>query len=102
MYSVTREPTPLNKEGLCIHEGLAKDESSLAMQLRTEKIGPANFYHKQRVPTATLSVCPCGWGIDKRASISLLFCPFYNVGSRDSVGAPRSCTKLISMARRVL
>ena len=52
---------PINNKRLKLHETLSKAESALATQLRTEKIGLANFLFKQRVPTVTTPACPCGW-----------------------------------------
>lgn len=49
------------KERLDIHAGLAKAESALATQVRTEKIGFAKFLHRQHVPTVTSPGCDCGW-----------------------------------------
>lgn len=40
---------------------LAKAESALAAQIRTEKIGLANFLHRHHEPTVTSPACPCGW-----------------------------------------
>ena len=51
----------LKKERSEIHGSLAKAESSLAAQIRTEKIGFAQFLHQQRVPAVTSPACECGW-----------------------------------------
>ena len=51
----------LKKERLDLHGNLAKAESSLAVQIRTEKIGFAQFLHRQRVPAVTSPACDCGW-----------------------------------------
>lgn len=58
----------LNKtERLQIHGGLAKTESSLATQIRTEqKIGPGSFFSTgNALPTATSPACPVRGDIDK-------------------------------------
>ena len=89
--------TPLNKKRLRIHEGLAKAESSLATQIRTEKIGLADFLHRRRVPTVASPACPCGWHRQTAKHI-IMFCPMYNFGSRGSIGAPANYTKLINTA----
>lgn len=48
-------------EILNLHANLAKAESSLAVQTRTEKTGFAQFPHRQRVPSITSPACECGW-----------------------------------------
>ena len=78
--------TPLSKKRLCMHEGLAKAESSLATQIRTEKIGLADFLHRRRVPTVTSPACQCGWHRQTAKHI-IMFCPLYDFGSRGSIGA---------------
>ena len=90
--------TPLNKRRLRIHEGLAKAESSLTTQIRTEKIGLADFLHRQRVPTAISPVCPCGWHRQTAKHI-IMFCPLYDFGSRGPIGAPANYTQLVNTAR---
>lgn len=49
------------KQRLDIHIVLAKAESALATQIRTEKIGFAQFLHQSRVPTVDSPACDCGW-----------------------------------------
>ena len=44
-----------------LHQGLRKAESSLAIQLRTEKIGFAAFLHARKVPHIISLACQCGW-----------------------------------------
>lgn len=44
-----------------LHQGLGKAESSLAIQLRTEKIGLVAFLHARRVPDVFSPACQCGW-----------------------------------------
>ena len=51
----------LKKERLDLYGNLAKAESSLAVQIRTEKIGFAQFLHRLRVPAVTSPSCDCGW-----------------------------------------
>ena len=51
----------LKKERLDLHGNLAKAESSLAVQVRTEKIGFAQFLHRLRVLAVTSPACDCGW-----------------------------------------
>ena len=90
--------TPLSKKRLRIHEGLAKAESSLATQIRTEKIGLADFTHRRRVPVATSPACPCGWHRQTAKHI-IMFCPLYDFGSRGPIGAPANYTQLVNTAR---
>ena len=49
------------KERLDLHANLAEAESSLAVQIHTEKIGFAKFLHQQRGPSSTLPAYDCGW-----------------------------------------
>ena len=56
-----------------LHDNLYKAESSLATQLRTEKIGFNAFLARQRVPNVTAD-CPCGYP-NQSAKHVLLFCP---------------------------
>lgn len=46
---------------LKLHEGLAKAESALAVQIRTEVIGLASFLFRMRVPGVTSPACNCGY-----------------------------------------
>src|SRR5450755_1240857 len=56
-----------------LHDNLYKAESSLATQLRTEKIGFNAFLARQRVPNVT-SDCTCGYP-DQTVKHVMLFCP---------------------------
>lgn len=51
----------IDKTRLKLHAGLMKAESSLTTQIRTEKIGLADFLFKRRVPSVVSPACPCGW-----------------------------------------
>lgn len=57
-----------------LHEGLCKAESSLAIQLQTEKIGFAAFFYKRRVPGVLSLVCQCGWRRQDLKHV-IIFCP---------------------------
>ena len=92
--------TALSKKRLCIHEGLAKAEGSLATHIRTEKIGLTDFLHRRRVPAITSPACPCGWHRQTAKRI-IMFCPLYNFGTRGSIGAPATYTQLVNTARDV-
>ena len=52
---------PLDKKQLKMHSLLKKAKSALATQIRTGKIGLANFFHKRCVPGITSPACPCDW-----------------------------------------
>ena len=64
-----------------LHEGLTKAQSSLATQIRCEKIGLADFLHRQRVSTVSSSACQCGWH-SQTAKHVIMFCTNY---SRDDM-----------------
>ena len=44
-----------------LHRQLRKAESSVAIQMRTEKIGLAEFLYKRHVPGVETASCTCGW-----------------------------------------
>ena len=61
----SRNPTAIrtmnaDKGSLRLHKGLSKAESALAIQVRTEVIGLANFLYKRRVPSVMSPACSCG------------------------------------------
>ena len=58
-HATAAQLAPLSHKKLRIHAQLAKAESSLATQICTEKIGLADFLHRQRVPRVTPPECPC-------------------------------------------
>lgn len=88
---------PLNKKRLRIHKGLAKAESSLATQIRTEKFDMVDFLLRRRVPTVTSPACPCRWHRQTAKHI-IMFCPLYDFGSWGSARAPANYTRLINTA----
>ena len=51
----------LSRTRLKIHNNLMKAESALTTQIRTEKIGLANFLFNRRVPGVMNPACSCGW-----------------------------------------
>lgn len=61
---------------LKLHEGLTKAQSSLAIQLRTRKIGLRQFLYDRHVPTVPSPACDCGWHSQTVDHI-LLYCPRY-------------------------
>ena len=56
------------------HSKLRKAESSMAVQLRSEKIGLNNFLYRMNVPNVRSAECPCGWRKQTVKHV-LLFCP---------------------------
>jgi hypothetical protein len=68
---------PPSQNVLKLHKNLVKAESSIFIQLRTERIGLPLFLNKRRVPEYPTPYCYCG--LDKgTVSHFLSFCPFYN------------------------
>ena len=57
-----------------LHQRLRKAESSLAIQLRTEKVGFAAFLHARRVPGVISPACRCGWQKEDPKHV-IIFCP---------------------------
>ena len=55
------QSVPLSKKRLKIHTQLKKAESALTTQIRTGKLGLADFLYKRRVPSVTSPVCSSGW-----------------------------------------
>ena len=68
--------TPISKLTLKIREGLQKAESSLATQIRTERIGLKAYLHSRKVPGVESPKCKCEWA-RQTAKHVLLFCPDY-------------------------
>ena len=68
---------PLDKKQLKTHSLLKKAESALATQIRTGKIGLADFLHKRRVPGITSPACPCGWHRQTPEHV-IMFCRLTN------------------------
>lgn len=75
-------PTPaqagsIGTKRLKIHSLLSKAESSLATQIRTEKIGLADFLFTMKVPGATDQRCSCSWP-RQTAKHVVMFCPLFD------------------------
>lgn len=68
---------PLNRNRLKTHSLLKKAESALATQIRTGKIGLADFLYKRRVPGITSPACPCGWHRQTPEHV-IMFCRLIN------------------------
>lgn len=71
--------TPAQQGGLFdirldYHVGLRKAESSIAIGLRSGKVGLNHFLQKQKVPGFERGDCPCGWWKQDVRHI-LIFCP---------------------------
>jgi hypothetical protein len=65
---------PPDKGVLLLHEGLHKAESSIFTQIRTGKIGLADFLHKMGVPEVTSPACTCGFERETAQHVTV-FCP---------------------------
>lgn len=59
------------------HKGLTKAQSSLAIQIRTEKIGLRYFLHQRKVPGAINPWCQCMNGMQTAKHI-IVFCRRYS------------------------
>ena len=70
--------SPLDHKRPRIHGELARAESSLCTQIRTEKIGFAAFLHKQHVPDVTSPACHCGWE-RQTAKHVILYCKLNDI-----------------------
>jgi hypothetical protein len=68
---------PIGKERLKIHAQLRKVESSLTTQIRSEKIGFADFLHRRKVSGVDSPACRCGWN-RQTAKHVIMFCPMMN------------------------
>jgi hypothetical protein len=64
---------PPQKATLNLHQGLRKAESSIFIQLRTGKIGLADFLHKAKVLGYDTPQCPCGQARETPAHVTV-FC----------------------------
>ena len=75
------EPTP-RKAILGLHDGLTKELSSLAVHLRTKKIGLRQFLHRRKVPGYDSPRCGCRVG-DQTVEHVLLHCSEHRELRRD-------------------
>src|SRR6266576_454889 len=69
--------TPWNAKIDYWHKGLTKAQSSIAVQVRTEKIGLKAFLFKQRVPEVEGPHCQCNHG-EQTAKHIITYCPKYS------------------------
>ena len=67
------QSTTLAKKMIEIRKGPAKAESSLATQIRTEKIGLKAFLYDCKVPGFEDPACSCGW-VRQTAKHILMYC----------------------------
>ncbi|WQF90349.1 hypothetical protein CDEST_15363 [Colletotrichum destructivum] len=82
-YRYTPRPT---KKTLQLHEGLSKRQSSILVQMRTEKIGLKDFLFNRRVPDVTDADCQCREGRQTLSHI-LLRCRRFRQLRRQELGA---------------
>jgi hypothetical protein len=61
---------PPTKRVLRLHHGLGRAESSMLVQMRTEKIGLRAFLFAQRVPDVPTPICRCGEGRETVAHVA--------------------------------
>lgn len=73
-WGITLPPSPYS---LRLYKGLAKAESSIIVQLRTGRIGLAEFLHKRKVPDYPTPFCSCGLGVGSTSHF-LKSCPLYS------------------------
>lgn len=71
-------PQPPDAKVLRLHEGLHKAESSILTQLRTGKIGLADFLYKAGVPEVASAACSCGYEQETPRHVTV-FCPQFRV-----------------------
>lgn len=64
----------LSARNLKLHLNMEKAVSSLAVQMRTEKIGFADFLYRRKVPGVESAACRCGYPRETVKHV-LLFCP---------------------------
>jgi hypothetical protein len=62
--AVVPADAPPNIKRLELHEKLRKEESSLLIQMRTEKIGLRAFLFERKVPEVMTPACECGNGYE--------------------------------------
>ena len=67
------QAAPLTKKRIKLHKTLAKAESALTIQIRSEKIGLADFLFRRHVPNVLTPNCPCGWP-KQTAKHVIMFC----------------------------
>ena len=83
----TRDPAQVGglKHRRKLHTGLRKAESSLAIQLRTEKVGVAAFLYARRVPGVVSPAWPVWLAAVKTQSIFIVFCPNHTMATRNKI-----------------
>ena len=73
LYPTIAQQAPIHRKRLNAHKLLDKAQSSLATQIRTEKIGLANFLYRRKVPGVNSAACPCG-SLLQTAKHVIMFC----------------------------
>ena len=92
---------PPDRRVLALHKGLHKAESSVLTQLRTGKIGLADFLHKAGVPEVESTECSCGQGRETPRHITV-FCPRYRDARKElRVGGHVDFNELLTTAEGV-
>ena len=72
----------ISRKRLRIYDGLQKAEASLAIQMRTGKIGLAQFLYMRKVPGWESANCFCG-GFQQTVKHILIFYPEFRSGRQD-------------------
>lgn len=67
----------LSAKRLRMHRNLSKPEGSLAVQMRSERIGLADYLFIRRIPTFASPACVCGWARQTLKHI-LFNCPRFS------------------------
>jgi hypothetical protein len=94
-------PQPPDAKVLRLHEGLHKAESSILTQLRTGKIGLADFLYKAGVPEVASTACSCGYEQETPRHVTV-FCPrFRDARERLRIGGSLSFRALLTSVEGV-
>lgn len=73
-HATEAQRTALGRKTLRMREGLQKAESTLAMHIRTERIGLQSYLYTRNVPGVESPECSCGW-TRQTAKHVLRYCP---------------------------
>ena len=97
---IVTQQQSISKKRLKSHRLLTKIESSLATQIRSEKIELADFLYRRRVLDVISSTCVCDW-LKQTSRHIIMNCQFYN--NRDDIllESVQSYEILISESKRL-
>jgi hypothetical protein len=94
-------PQPPDARVLQLHEGLHKAESSILTQLRTGKIGLADFLHKAGVPEVTSTACSCGYEKETPRHVTVFCSRFGDTRERLRISGSLSFRALLTTVEGV-